>query len=125
MKKVIVNDHLTCRICNTLHLGVRDRNQCIIGHGKNIIDYFIEYYLDGKHPKCECGCGELVGVKVIKNEIRYSAYTTNHFPRNPHSEETKKKIKSNTRKAIRKKYGVDNVYELKWIQEKIKKTNLE
>ena len=125
MKKIIVTDYLICRICGQSHLTVRDRNRCIVSHGKDIAEYFIEHYLDNNPFKCKCGCGTLVDMKIVKNEIRYSDYTTNHFPRKPHTEETKKKIKENTQKAIREKYGVDNVYTLKRIKDKIKKTNQE
>jgi hypothetical protein len=110
MKKIVIEDYLTCRICGQTHLTVRDRNLCITNHGKNIIDYFIEYYLDNKPFKCKCGCGTLTNIKIIKNEIRYSDYTTNHFPRKPHTEETKQKIKTNTKQAIREKYSFEYRY---------------
>lgn len=86
-------------------------------------EYLIKYYMNGQIPKCQCGCGTPVKIKFYKNAIHYSLYTKNHFPRNPHSDKTKEKIKKNTKKSIKEKYGVENVFILKTIKEKIKETN--
>lgn len=126
MNKIKIDDNLVCKICQTKHKTPNARNKCIRSHGMDASEYIIKYYFNNTHPKCKCGCGtNIKNIKWIKDEIHYSDYIRNHFPRNPHTEETKEKIKLNTIKVIQEKFGVDNVFQLDTIKEKIKKTNLE
>jgi len=120
-----IKDFLICQLCKKEFLTARDRNLHILNtHLISFNDYIINVYFDGMHPTCKCGCNTPVTVKFYKNVLQWSDYTKNHFPRKPHSEKTKALIKKNTKKAIRKKYGVDNVFLLKEVQKTIKETNL-
>ena len=125
MKTIKIPDHLVCKECNTKYDTLRNRNKCIYAHDLTLVEYAIKHYFSGDRPKCECGCGKDVCIKFFGDEIRYSAYTKNHFPRKPHDEETRELIKQRTKAAIQERYGVDNVFQLKEFQDRIKKTNLE
>lgn len=123
MKKIITT-FLKCEICDTHFLTVRDRNVHIkSAHSMSVDDYIIKCYFGGNVPMCKCGCGSEVSYKFNKNILQWSEYVRNHFPRKPHSEATKKLIADTTKKSIQKKYGVDNVFALRSIQNKIKQTN--
>lgn len=123
--KIKISDNLVCRICSTQHTSSVNRNKCILSHNITLTDYIIQYYLDGIKPKCKCGCEtEIKSIKWIKDDIIVSEYTTNHFPRKPHTDDVKEKIKNRTKDAITQKYGVDNVFRLGGFKEKIRQTNL-
>ena len=88
-------------------------------------EYIIKYFLNGIIPVCQCGCATPVKIKYYNNTIFISEYTKNHWPHKKHTLEEKMKIKENTKNAIFNKYGVENVFVLKSIKEKIRITNLE
>lgn len=126
MNKIKITNNLKCEVCNTIHKTPKSRNKCIVSHNITIQDYIVRYYFNNEPILCGCGCGELVkNIKWIKDEIQYSSYIRNHFPRNLHTDETKEKIKVNTLKSIQEKYGVDNVFQSETVKKKIQKTNLE
>lgn len=122
--EIIISDFLKCRECGETFLTTRDRNTHINAiHNKTLDMYIIEYLFDNQSPICKCGCGIEVSYKFYKDKLTYSDYTKNHFPRNPHTDATIELIKQNTKSAINSKYGVDNVFVLRSIQNKIKETN--
>jgi len=123
MVEIKIENELLCRVCDTSYKSAHARNKCIQSHGLTLKEYIVKYFLDDI-PMCKCGCGTPVKKTTLhKDIIRYSEYTTNHFPRKPHTKETKEKIKLNTKKAIKDKYGVENVFQLDKFKHKIKKTN--
>jgi len=73
-----------CKICNTqykTHNGLaKHLNRT---HKINFENYYIEYYLDGVRPLCECGCGKPTKwVAGNKNKInKFSTYIHGHFAR--------------------------------------------
>ena len=116
-----LSDTFTCRTCRRDFPTVKARNKHIKDlHDQTIQEYLIKEYLDNISPICECGCNTPVSIVAYSTYFEYSRYTKNHFPRKPVSEETKKKVKENTRKAIQAKYGVDHIFQLKEFQDKAK-----
>lgn len=115
-----------CKICNKKFKSSRE----VIVHAKasHELSSFENYvnlaYYNNNAPKCKCGCGKNLIFKANKIGPWYSDYCRNHAPKKPHTEETKAKIKKNTIKAIRDKFGVDNVFQLDSKKEKSKNTLL-
>jgi len=124
--KVPHKDKLKCIICNTTFNTATHRNKHIKNeHNLTYEQYIMKYYFNNIYPTCNCGCGTIL--KFIKTPFGkwFNNYTTNHFPRNKHTQETKDKIKHNTVKSIQDKFGVDNIMELEQYKNKIKQTKLE
>ena len=86
------------------------------------VDYIVKNFYNNIHPTCKCGCGIKLSFKANLNPPFFSEYTKNHFPRKSHTEKTKKLIKENSIKAVKEKYGVNNVMELPEFIDKIAKT---
>lgn len=85
-------------------------------------DYIVKAYYNGVRPVC-LKTGKQLSFKAHRLGPWFKNYSSNAFPRKKHSDDTKKKIKENTKKSIQHKYGVDNVFKAGWCKEKIKKTN--
>lgn len=121
-----IDNYLTCKICGQSFPSAIKRNVHILSvHQLTPLEYILQTVFDNIPPTCKCGCGTPVAFKYIKDTVICPDYTTNHFPRKPHSDETKELIKKNTNAAIQSKYGVDNVFMLKRIQQNIRETNRE
>ena len=121
-----VKDHLKCKICNEEFANTIYRNRHIREvHKLTVDEYAIKCYLNNIHPTCKCGCNTKVKVKFFKDEIRINDYTTNHFPRKPHTKEAKQRIKEGTKRAFLEKYGVENIYMTKFCVQKIENTKKE
>lgn len=119
---------LTCKICNTEFNSQRQ----LIKHIANshtefgsYEDYIIFYYYGNLKPTCKCGCGTPMVFESHSNPNFYKEYTKNHFPRKPHSDVTKQRIKENTAAAIMDKYGVDNIMKMDSYIGKISSTKQE
>lgn len=121
-EKIEIPDPLVCRECNKdSFLSVRDKNKHIEEvHQKTLQQYYIDNYLAGKTPTCKCGCETETRLVVFSDCFIYSKYTKNHFPKKPFTEEQKQKVKENTRRSVREKYGVDYVFQLPELQKKVK-----
>jgi hypothetical protein len=122
MKK---DEEKMCLICGKKFNSVKLRNNHLKKeHNISFEDYVIKIYYNGVRPLCKCGCGISLKFKPLARGPWFKEYTRNHWPHKKHSELTKKKIKENTKKAIKNKYGVENVFLLKEIKKKAKQTKL-
>lgn len=115
-----------CQVCNCEY----DTQRKLINHIKAVHTeytyetYIVKYFFDGEVPKCKCGCG--TAMKFFSYEPSFfNDYAKNHFPRNKHTEETKKKIGEGGRKTFNEKYGVDNPMQIPEFIENIAKTKME
>lgn len=123
--KLDKNDLDVCKI-NGIKFPDRFKNKYLVENfNLTFNEYLIKYYLNDIIPTCKCGCGTELKIKFYNNIIHVADYTTNHRPYNKHTDDIKLKIKINTKKAILNKFGVDNVFKLESIKNKIKKTNIE
>jgi hypothetical protein len=61
--------------------------------------YIVALYYDNKYPVCKCGCGRRVSFKPLSCGPWFRDYCQNHFPRKPHTQETKTRIR-NTLKEL-------------------------
>lgn len=121
--KVSLEEAKTCQICKEKFKSTRKRSYHVRKkHNLNFEEYIVKVYFDGKWPECKCGCETKLSFKGRKLGPWFSNYTKNHFPRDSHSKKTKKKIEKRTKKAIKEKFGVENVFQLDSIKEKSKKT---
>lgn len=119
---------LDCKICN---LEFKDQ-PALIRHIKkqhpefeNYEKYVIQYFYENRQPTCKCGCGTIMKFESHNNPNFYSEYTKNHWPHKKHTEETKTRIKINSKLALEEKYGVDNPMKLQIFIDKIAETKLE
>jgi hypothetical protein len=124
--KVPLEDKLKCILCDSSFKNGHDRNK----HLKDIHDltyeqYIMSNYFNNEYQTCQCGCGTIMTFINSPFGVWFKEYTTNHFPRKLHTEETKEKIKINTAKAINEKYGVDNIYLLKSLKDEANKKTKE
>ena len=84
-------------------------------------EYILKYYFNDVRPTCKCGCG--TELKFYSHlPTFFKEYTRNHFPRCPHTEENKNKIKQGVKKAFTEKYGVDNPMKIPEFIQKIADT---
>ena len=119
------NEDKICLICFKQFNSVRLRNKHLKKeHNMSFKEYIIKFYYNDEQPLCKCGCGTELKFKALANGPWFKEYTKNHWPHKKHTTKTKEKIKANTKKAIIKKYGVENVFLLKEIKKKIKQTKL-
>ncbi len=115
----------TCLIDNKIF----ESNRKMIWHVRKVYNlsfeqYIIKYYYNGIYPIC-LKTGNPVSFKGNKLGPWFSNYSKNNFPRKPHSEESKKKIKEGCEKTNLTKYGVKNVFETNWCKEKSKQSLIE
>ena len=82
-------------------------------------EYVVKAYYDGDRPIC-LKTGNSLSFKGNKLGPWFKNYSSNQFPRIPHTEATKQKIKIGCETTSLKKYGVKNVYSTDWCKEKIK-----
>lgn len=119
-------DKLKCLICNSEFITPNERNKHFkMIHNITYEKYIIEMYFSNEYPMCKCGCGNKMIFIDTPFGKWFNDYCKNHFPRKSHSEETKHKIKNNSKQAIIEKYGVSNIMQLDSFKEQIKKTKLE
>lgn len=112
----------TCKLCGKIF----ESNRKMIWHVRkehnlNFENYIIQTYHGGIRPVC-LKTGNPLSFKAHKLGPWFKNFSKNNFLRKPHTEETKRKIKEGCEKTSMKKFGVKNVFETKWCQEKIKKT---
>lgn len=66
---------LQCLICNEKMISHKQLLHHLHTHEKSWQDYYIQYYFNGVHPTCSCGCGGKVRLlrqgKNEKGEVRY------------------------------------------------------
>jgi hypothetical protein len=114
-----------CKICGFQCDTVNERNKHLkIVHKLLFEQYIIQYYFNKEYPTCKCGCGTKLNFSCHSIGF-FKNYTTNHFPRHPHTEETKRQIHDSLEKSMMKKYGVKNPMELKQCRDKIAQSKLE
>jgi very-short-patch-repair endonuclease len=87
-------------------------------------DYIIKSYYNGIRPVC-LKTGNPLKFKANKLGSWFSNWSQNAFPRIPHSEKTKQKIKEGCEKTALAKYGVKNVFSTEWCKKKIKTSLME
>ena len=127
-----------CKICkksfkSSLSLSKHINNY----HKLSKKQYIIQYELNGKYPKCKCGCGQYTNFTRGK----FSDYINGHCPMT--SESLKKRFETNlkkygyitpsknkkviekSKKTSIKRYGVNNPSKSEEVKNKIKQTNLE
>ena len=93
-------------------------------YGLDFEQYIIKAYYNDIRPVC-LKTGNPLSFKGHKFGPWFKNYSRNNFPRQPHTEETKKKIKDGCEKNSLEKFGVKNVFESEWCKTKIKNTLVE
>ncbi len=127
--EIKIDNWLKCELCGD---ECKDRAD-FLSHIKEYHDYKPKDYLrdvilKGKEFKCQCGqdgCNTTVTYRQIADIIYVNKFTKNHFPRKPHTEEAKDKIRKGLKKTVQEKYGVDNIMEIQEYRDKIKTTKKE
>lgn len=87
-------------------------------------EYIIKCYYDNIRPVC-IKTGKFLSFKAHKLGPWFTNFSSNSFPRKPHTEESKQKIKTGCEKTSMEKFGVKNVFSENWCKEKIKNTMIE
>lgn len=117
----------SCKECNNAKF---EKQGDLITHLKKVHngmryeDYVLKWFFNNEYPKCKCGCGTDMQFHAHHSDF-FCEYTSNHFPRKPHTEDTKEKIKINSKKALMEKYGVENPMDLRQCIDKISRTKFE
>src|ERR1017187_3491141 len=86
--------------------------------------YILKTYYNNVKPVC-LKTGQPLTFKANKFGPWFSNYSKNNFPRKPHTEESKQKIKEGCEKTSMEKFGVKNVFTTNWCKEKSEKTLFE
>ncbi len=86
--------------------------------------YVIKVFYGGVKPVC-LKTGRSLTFKANKLGPWFKNFTTNSFPRKPHSKESKEKIKVGCERSSLEKYGVKNIFSTDWCKQKIKNSMLE
>jgi len=122
--KIIISkeESLVCKGCNTkcyshINLLFHIKSNHNI---ENFEKYIIVCYFNNVYPKCKCGCGIKLKFKSLICGPWFRDYTKNHFPRKPHSLESKKKIAETYKRNCTEKYGVNNIFQVKLTKDKIR-----
>lgn len=84
-------------------------------------EYVIKYYYNNIRPIC-IKTGKFLSFKAHKLGPWFANFSSNAFPRKPHTEESKQKIKRGCEKTSMEKFGAKNVFSENWCKEKIKNT---
>ena len=115
-----------CLICNKKFKTRKGIARHVVEkHNMTFEEYIIKFFYNNIQPLCKCGCKTKLKFRLYsKNNEWFAKYTRNHQPRNPHTEETKQKIKDTYKKTMLRKYGVENPMLLKIFRKKIKETKL-
>ena len=87
-------------------------------------NYILKAYYNNVRPVC-LKTGKSLSFKAHKLGPWFSNYSKNCFPRKPHTEESKQKIKEGCEKTFIEKFGVKNVFSTDWCKEKSQKTLFE
>ena len=90
-------------------------------YGLSFEEYIINAFYNGQRPVC-VRTGKSLVFKAHKLGPWFSNYSKNTFPRKPHTEESKERIKVGCEKTSMEKFGVKNVFSTEWCKEKIKHT---
>lgn len=74
-----------CKICNSKlaserHLSFHIKKE----HNISKKEYIIKYILNGKIPKCKCGCGEFVRIKEKGSQPYWNDYISGHNTNSTH-----------------------------------------
>ena len=114
-----------CKICNKTF----DSSKKMIWHVRkthqlDLEHYIVQTYYHGNRPVC-LKTGKPLTFKAHKLGPWFKNFSQNNFPRKPHTEESKQKIKVGCEKTTMKKFGVKNVFTSEWCKKKIKKSMLE
>jgi len=114
-----------CGVCNKTF----GSNRLMIWHVRknhqlNFENYIVKVFYNDVRPIC-LKTGNKLSFKGRKLGPWFCNFSKNNFPRNPHTKESKQKIKFGCEKTSMEKFGVKNVFSTEWCKEKIKKTNLE
>lgn len=117
-----------CAICNHTFIGkssYKINKHILQEHGLNLEQYILKTLYNDIRPTCKCGCGENLKFYKYLHPNYFYKYKYNHHPPHSQTKETREKISLNNKKTCLKKYGVDSVFKLPKIRNKIKKTCLE
>lgn len=114
-----------CNICNKKYTSTRK----MIWHVKkehqlDFEHYILKVYYNDIRPTC-LKTGNPLSFKANKLGPWFHNFSKNNFPRKPHTEKSKQKIKLGCEKTSMEKYGVKNVFETDWCKEKIKNSMVE
>ena len=90
-------------------------------HKLNFKSYILQTYYNNIVPKCLKTGAELT-FKAHQLGPWYSNFSKNNFPRKPHTQESKDKIREGCEQTSMEKFGVKNVFSTDWCKEKIKST---
>ena len=92
-------------------------------YGISFEEYVVKCYYGGIRPVC-LKTGKGLSFKAHKLGPWFSDTAKNCFPRKPHSNESKQKIKIGCEKRSMELFGVKNAFQSESIKQKIKETNL-
>jgi hypothetical protein len=93
-------------------------------HKLNFENYILQVYYNNIPPVC-LKTGNELSFKAHQLGPWYCNFSKNNFPRKPHTQESKDKIRDGCEKTSMEKFGVKNVFSTDWCKDKIKKTMLE
>lgn len=108
-----------CAICNHTFKICNKEKHLLKEHGLTFEEYVLKFIYNGIAPTCKCGCGNKLTFNKYFHPKYYKIYLKGH-----RTEEDNLKYIQNRKYTNIKKYGVDNVFKLKYVQDNIKKTNL-
>ena len=90
-------------------------------HKLDFKSYILHTYYNNIVPKC-LKTGVELTFKAHQLGPWYSNFSKNNFPRKPHTQESKDKIRDGCEKTSMEKFGVKNVFSTDWCKDKIKST---
>jgi len=109
-----------CAICNHTFKHTKRDSHLLNEHGLTFEEYIIKFIYCGITPTCKCGCGNKLTFNKYFHPKYYKIYVRGH-----RTEEDNLKLLQSTKEGNIKKYGVDNVFKLKHVQDNIKKKKFE
>jgi hypothetical protein len=122
---VVPKEHeLLCILDGVKFKNAHDRNWHIKRvHGLTYEQYIMQNYFNNEYPICKCGkCNTKMKFVDSPFGIWFRDYTKNHFPRKPHTEESKQKMKKTCVETMLREYGVTNSMYIPGVVDKIKVT---
>jgi len=120
---VVPKEHeLLCILDGVKFKNAHDRNWHIKRvHGLTYEEYIMQNYFNNQYPICKCGkCNTKMKFIDSPFGIWFADYTKNHFPRKPHTEESKQKMKKTCVETMLREYGVTNSMYIPGVVQKIK-----